>query len=72
MLRDLEYIHRRARQERAAADAALDERSRQIHLELATRYEEILRAYGVGITKVAWPDSARPANDRLGGIAVQI
>jgi hypothetical protein len=34
------YYERRAGQERAAADRALDERARQMHLELARRYNE--------------------------------
>jgi len=45
MLRDLSYIERRALQERRAADEATSERAQQIHLDLARRYEEILRAY---------------------------
>ena len=53
MLRDLDYIQKRVRQERAAAEAASGEQSRRIHLELASRYEEILRAHGVEKTKAA-------------------
>lgn len=53
VLRDLDYIQRRARQERAAAEEASGEQSRRIHLELASRYEEILRAYGEETTKAA-------------------
>lgn len=48
VLRDMDYIQRRARQERDAAKAATSDRSRRIHEELAGRYEEILRAYRIG------------------------
>jgi hypothetical protein len=44
-LRDLKYIARRAQQEREAAEAAQSERAKEIHADLARRYEEILRAY---------------------------
>ena len=53
MLRDLEYIQSRAQQERAAAEAAATDQARRIHLELASRYEDILRAYGVETTRAA-------------------
>lgn len=47
LLGDMDYFERRARQERQAARDSTSERSRLIHEELANRYEEILRAYGV-------------------------
>jgi hypothetical protein len=46
MLRDLKYIERRARQERQASTEATSGRAREIHADLARRYEDILRAYG--------------------------
>ena len=45
MQRDLAYIERRAKQERQAAADATTERARNVHTDLAKRYEEILRAY---------------------------
>lgn len=53
MLRDQDYFEMRARQERAAAETASDERLRRIHFEFASRYEEILRAYGVDKARTA-------------------
>ena len=49
VLRDMDYLQRRARQERDAAKAATSDASRRIHEQLAGKYEEILRAYGVSV-----------------------
>jgi len=41
--RDYEYYSRRAQQERESADRCLDHSARHIHLELAERYQAMLR-----------------------------
>ena len=38
-----DYYDRRARQERGAAEQAVNETARQIHLVLAERYDELAR-----------------------------
>jgi len=63
VMRDLSYIERRARQERKAANEANCARVRAIHVDLARRYEEVLRAY--------WRDRAAnlgATNDDRGSI----
>ena len=42
---DLRYFERRAAQERAAAEAAADSAVRAIHLEIADRHEEQIKAF---------------------------
>jgi hypothetical protein len=41
---DFEYFERRASEERAAADRAAHSSARQSHLELALRYDEMVKA----------------------------
>jgi hypothetical protein len=41
---DFEYFERRAMEERAAADRAAHSSARQSHLELALRYDEMVKA----------------------------
>jgi hypothetical protein len=41
---DFEYFERRASEERAAADRAAHWSARQSHLELALRYDEMVKA----------------------------
>jgi hypothetical protein len=41
---DADYCRRRAAEERVSAFAALDPRARQIHLDMAERYEDLARA----------------------------
>jgi hypothetical protein len=60
MDKDRLYFARRAVQERAAALSATDARVRQVHLEMAARYEERLveigkaeRAAGIHLVDVA-------------------
>jgi hypothetical protein len=57
MLSDSEYFHRRAEEERAAAERATNALAREVHLELASRYE---RAAAVTQTNVV-PFEARRA-----------
>ena len=45
---DVVYYRRRTAQETAAAEAAIDRKVRQVHLELARRYGERLSALEVG------------------------
>ena len=56
-----DYLHRRAREERAAADLAENPKAKDVHLELAARY---LRAATVGLP----PPEAGPIKreERLG------
>jgi hypothetical protein len=44
MLSDSVYFHRRAEEERAAAEQATNALAREVHLELATRYERAAAA----------------------------
>jgi len=44
MLSDSEYFHRRAEEERAAAEQATNALARDVHLELASRYERAAAA----------------------------
>lgn len=44
-----DYLHRRAREERAAADRAASFKAREVHLELAARY---LRAATAGLPPI--------------------
>ena len=46
-MKDLVYLHRRAREEHLAAKNAADERSRAAHAELAKTYRGLLRRQGV-------------------------
>ncbi len=43
-----EYFHRRAVEERAAAERATDGVARRMHMELAESYDEIARALASG------------------------
>jgi len=45
---DVVYYRRRTAQEMAAAEAAIDRKVRQVHLEMARRYGERLSALEVG------------------------
>lgn len=47
MTSDLSYYRRRASEERTAALNARDPRVRRVHVELAERYEERVRAMAV-------------------------
>lgn len=58
--RDFLYLSRRVEQESAAAEAASCERARAIHLDLAERYQAMLRAGELAAE--AW---AEDASDRL-------
>jgi len=49
MLSDSEYFHRRAKEERAAAEQAANPLAREVHLELAMRYERAAAATGTNI-----------------------
>jgi hypothetical protein len=40
---DVNYLTRRARQEREAATKAADPSARRVHREMANRYEEVLK-----------------------------
>jgi tRNA (Thr-GGU) A37 N-methylase len=40
---DIAYFRRRASEERTAALAAVDKRAREAHVQLAERYEDIVR-----------------------------
>jgi hypothetical protein len=45
---DLAYLRRRASDERSAVLQARDSAARQAHLEMAERYEDLVRAIAVG------------------------
>lgn len=57
MLSDSEYFHRRAKEERAAAEQAANALAREVHLELAMRYERAAAATRPNVV----PFEARPA-----------
>lgn len=59
MSRDHEYLVRRAREERAAADRATSEKVRELHLELHSRY---LEAAGAGDQSNGVADAAAHAS----------
>jgi hypothetical protein len=44
MLSDSDYFHRRADEERTAAERATSDLAREVHLELAVRYERAAAA----------------------------
>ena len=48
-MRDLVYLHRRAREEHLAAKNATNEAARAAHWELAKAYRGLLRRQGVTI-----------------------
>jgi hypothetical protein len=57
MLSDSEYFHRRADEERAAAEQATNALAREVHLELAMRYERAAAATQSNVL----PFEGRPA-----------
>lgn len=48
---DLSYYERRSAEERAAASAAIDAHAREVHLELAQRYDEQVTRLGVEVRR---------------------
>jgi hypothetical protein len=49
---DFQYFHRRASEERAAAQSAMHPVARQSHLELANRYEEMAVATNATVVQL--------------------
>ena len=58
---DLSYLRRRASEERTAALRARDPQVRQVHTELAERYEERVRALAIVGHHVPQPARTRNA-----------
>lgn len=66
---DFDYFRRRAAEERRAADGAAPSAARQIHLDLARRYEEIAEATrplaaAVPMAAEAGVEASRPTSRR--------
>lgn len=54
LTRSPDYFAARASEERELASTATDPRSRQIHLELAERYEKLVNLAGTNLSAIAY------------------